>query len=95
MASFYNAFSLEPLGRHTIEVCLGTSCFVRGSGLLLERLEKQIGISAGQTDSHGTFTLRTVRCIGCCALSPAMRIDGVTFGKVKLDKVGEILEQFA
>jgi len=95
VASFYNAFSLQPVGRHTIEVCLGTACFVRGSGLLLERLEQQIGVSAGQTDRHGTFTLRTVRCIGCCALAPAMRIDGVTFGKVKLDKVGEILEQFA
>jgi NADH:ubiquinone oxidoreductase subunit E/NAD-dependent dihydropyrimidine dehydrogenase PreA subunit len=95
VASFYNAFSPVPVGRHTIEVCLGTACFVRGSGLLLERLEQEIGVSAGQTDSRGAFTLRTVRCIGCCALAPAMRIDGVTFGKVKLDKVGQILEQFA
>ena len=95
VASFYNAFSLEPVGRHTIEICLGTACFVRGSGLLLERLEQEIGIAAGETDSRGQFTLRTVRCIGCCALAPAMRIDGITFGKVKLDKVVNILEQFA
>ena len=95
VATFYNAFSLEPVGRHTIEVCLGTACFVRGSGLLLERLEQEIGIAAGQTDGQGRFTLRTVRCIGCCALAPAMRIDGVTFGKVKLDKAVKILEQFA
>ena len=95
VASFYNAFSLTPVGRHTIEICLGTACFVRGSGLLLERLEQEIGIVAGETDSRGQFTLRTVRCIGCCALAPAMRIDGVTFGKVKLDKVVNILEQFA
>ena len=95
VASFYNAFSLEPVGRHTIEICLGTACFVRGSGLLLERLEEEIGIVAGETDARGQFTLRTVRCIGCCALAPAMRIDGVTFGKVKLDKVVNILEQFA
>ena len=95
VASFYNAFSLTPVGRHTIEICLGTACFVRGSGLLLERLEQEIGIAAGETDSRGRFTLRTVRCIGCSALAPAMRIDGITFGKVKLDKVVNILEQFA
>jgi len=95
VASFYNALSLEPVGRHVIEVCLGTACFVRGSGTLLERLEQQTGVAAGGTDEAMRFTLRTVRCIGCCALAPAMRIDGVTFGKVKLDKVPDILEQFA
>ncbi len=95
VASFYNAFSLEPVGRHVIEVCLGTACFVRGSGLLLERLEEGLNIRSGQTDRDMRFTLRTVRCIGCCALAPAMRVDGVTFGKVKLDKALNILEQFA
>lgn len=95
VASFYNAFSLEPVGRHLIEVCLGTACFVRGSGLLLERLEEEIGVERGGTDPEYRFTLRTVRCIGCCALAPAMRIDGVTFGKVRLDRVERILEQFA
>ena len=94
VASFYNAFSLEPVGRHVIEICLGTACFVRGSGMLLERLEGELGIREGGTDRDRRFTLRTVRCIGCCALAPAMRIGGVTFGRVKLDKVTEILEQF-
>ncbi|MCY2929195.1 MAG: NAD(P)H-dependent oxidoreductase subunit E [Planctomycetota bacterium] len=94
VASFYNAFSLTPVGRHVIEVCLGTACFVRGSNLLLERLEDLVGVPAGGTDKDRRFTLRTVRCIGCCALAPAMRIDGVTFGKMKLDKVGDILERF-
>jgi len=95
VASFYNAFNLEPVGRHVIEVCLGTACFVRGSGLLLERLQEELDIEEGGTDEDRRFTLRTVRCIGCCALAPAMRIDGVTFGKMKLDRVGRILEQFA
>jgi NADH:ubiquinone oxidoreductase subunit E/NAD-dependent dihydropyrimidine dehydrogenase PreA subunit len=95
VASFYNAFSLEPVGRHIVEVCLGTACFVRGSGLLLERLEGEIGVRAGGTDTQGQFTLRTVRCIGCCALAPAMRIDGVTFGNVKLDRVVDILGRHA
>ncbi|MFA6133521.1 MAG: NAD(P)H-dependent oxidoreductase subunit E [Phycisphaerae bacterium] len=95
VASFYNSFSLEPVGRHIVEVCLGTACFVRGSGMLLERLAEEIGVpSEGGTDKDRRFTLRTVRCIGCCALAPAMRIDGVTFGKMKLDKVSAILERF-
>ncbi len=94
VASFYNAFSLEPVGRHLVEICLGTACFVRGSGLLMERLEKEIGVCEGGTDGQKQFTLRSVRCIGCCALAPAMRINGVTFGKVKLGQVVEILEQF-
>jgi NADH:ubiquinone oxidoreductase subunit E/NAD-dependent dihydropyrimidine dehydrogenase PreA subunit len=94
VASFYNAFSLKPVGRHIIEVCLGTACFVRGSNVLLERLTEELGIAPGGTDKDKRFTLRTVRCIGCCAMAPAMRIDGVTFGKMKLDKVGDILERF-
>jgi NADH-quinone oxidoreductase subunit E len=94
VASFYNGFSLTPVGRHVIEVCLGTACFVRGSGLLFERLEEDLGVKDGGTDKDGRFTLRSVRCIGCCALAPAMRIDGVTYGKVKLDKVTDILKQY-
>jgi NADH:ubiquinone oxidoreductase subunit E/NAD-dependent dihydropyrimidine dehydrogenase PreA subunit len=94
VASFYNAFNLEPVGRHVIEVCLGTACFVRGSGLLLQRLQDEIGVPAGGTDSKQRFTLKTVRCIGCCALAPAMRIDGITFGQVKLDRVSQVLERF-
>lgn len=94
VASFYNAFSLEPVGRHLVEVCVGTACFVRGSGILLEQLEREIGVEDGGTDEDMRFTLRTVRCIGCCALAPAVRIDGITFGKVKLDRLSRILEQF-
>jgi len=95
VVSFYNGFSLEPLGRHLIEVCLGTACFVRGSGMLFERLEEELKVKDGGTDGDGRFTLRSVRCIGCCALAPAMRIDGVTFGKIKLDKISDILKRFS
>jgi NADH:ubiquinone oxidoreductase subunit E/NAD-dependent dihydropyrimidine dehydrogenase PreA subunit len=95
VASFYNGFSLKPVGRNIIEVCLGTACFVRGSGLLFERLEEELGVHDGETDNDGKFTLRSVRCIGCCALAPAMRINGVTYGKVQLDKVTDILKRFS
>jgi NADH-quinone oxidoreductase subunit E len=95
VASFYNRFPLEPLGRHVIEVCAGTSCHSRGSRKLLARLEKEIDAAPGQTDKTGRFTLRTVRCLGLCALAPAMKIDGQSFGRVNLGRLPEILEQFA
>ena len=87
MASFYDRFRLEPAGRHVVEVCEGTSCHSRGSRVLLERLEKELGVDPGQTDKSGRFTLRTVRCLGLCALSPAMKIDGRSFGRVNIDRV--------
>jgi NADH:ubiquinone oxidoreductase subunit E/NAD-dependent dihydropyrimidine dehydrogenase PreA subunit len=95
VASFYDRFRLEPAGRHVVEVCEGTSCHSRGSRALRRRLEKELGIAPGETDKAGRFTLRTVRCLGLCALAPSMKIDGQPFGRVKVDRVSEILEQFA
>ncbi|MEI8372122.1 MAG: NAD(P)H-dependent oxidoreductase subunit E [Planctomycetota bacterium] len=94
VASFYDRFRLEPVGRHVVEVCEGTSCHSRGSRELRERLEKELGIRPGETDKSGRFTLRTVRCLGLCALSPAMKIAGRSFARVNIDRVAEILEQF-
>ena len=95
VATFYDQFRLQPVGRHTIEVCAGTSCHARGSKALLGRIEQHIGIRAGETDNNGRFTLRTIRCLGLCALSPAMKIDGQSFGRLNPGRVPEILEQFA
>jgi NADH:ubiquinone oxidoreductase subunit E/NAD-dependent dihydropyrimidine dehydrogenase PreA subunit len=94
VASFYDKMRFEPAGRHVVQVCNGTSCHSQHSALLLRRLEKELGIPAGATDRSGRFTLRTVRCLGLCALSPAMRIDDVSFGRVAFDDVPRILEQF-
>jgi len=94
VASFYDQFRLEPVGRHVVEACDGTSCHSRGARALLERLEETLGVQAGGTDPTGRYTLRTVRCLGLCASSPAMRIDGQSFARVDLDSVAEILEQF-
>lgn len=93
-ASFYDKIRFEPAGRHVVQVCNGTSCHSQHSALLLRHLEKQLGVKAGQTDTSGRFTLRTVRCLGLCALSPAMRIDDVSFGRVDLNDLPRILEQF-
>jgi len=94
VASFYDQFRLLPVGRHIVEACDGTSCHSRGARTILARLQQIIGVQPGQTDPTGRYTLRTVRCLGLCASSPAMRIDGRSFGRVNLDRVPEILEQF-
>ncbi len=94
VASFYDQLRLEPVGHHVVEACDGTSCHSKGARAMLERLEEKIGVAAGGTDPSGRFTLRTVRCLGLCASSPAMRIDGQNFARLDLDGVSDILEQF-
>ncbi len=94
VASFYNAFSLVPRGKHVINVCLGTGCFVKGSPRLLDTLERKLGISHGQTTEDMLFTLEVVRCIGCCALAPAMRIGDATFGRVSPGQVSKIIDSY-
>ncbi|MEJ2069344.1 MAG: NAD(P)H-dependent oxidoreductase subunit E [Syntrophobacterales bacterium] len=95
VASFYNAFSLVPRGKHIINVCLGTGCFVKGSTRLLETLERELGINHGQTTEDMLFTLEVVRCIGCCALAPAMRVGGDTFGRLTPRMIPKILKSYA
>jgi NADH:ubiquinone oxidoreductase subunit E/NAD-dependent dihydropyrimidine dehydrogenase PreA subunit len=94
VASFYDKMRFEPVGRHVIQVCNGTSCHSQHSAALLKHLEKKLGIRDGQTDKAERFTLKTVRCLGLCALSPSMRIDDVSFGKVTIEDIPTILEQF-
>lgn len=95
VASFYNAFSLTPRGKHVINICMGTGCFVKGSPRLLDGLERKLGIAHGQTTDDLLFTLEVVRCIGCCALAPALRIDDATFGRVSPGQVGKIIDSYA
>lgn len=95
VASFYNAFSLVPRGKYVINVCMGTGCFVKGSPRLLEGLERRLGISHGQTTADLLFTLEVVRCIGCCALAPALRIADATFGRVTPGQLDKIIESYA
>jgi NADH:ubiquinone oxidoreductase subunit E len=94
VASFYNAFSLTPRGKHIINVCMGTGCFVKGSPRLLDGLERKLGISHGQTTADLLFTLEVVRCIGCCALAPALRIGDATFGRVRPGQESKIIDSY-
>jgi NADH:ubiquinone oxidoreductase subunit E len=94
VVSFYSFFTMVPKGRHSIKVCLGTSCYVRGGQRLLGELGKKLGIGVGGTTEDRRFSLEVVRCIGACGLSPAMTVGEDVFGRVKNTKLGEILEKY-
>ena len=91
VATFYAQFKLKPLGKKVIRVCRGTACYIKGSPRVLEEMEKQLGIKAGETTADMEYTLETVACIGACALAPTMTIDGDTYGKMTTKKVAEVL----
>jgi NADH-quinone oxidoreductase subunit E len=94
VATFYNAFSLVPRGKHIINICLGTGCFVKGSPRLIDQVERKLGIKHGETTDDLLFTLEVVRCIGCCALAPAVRIGEATFGRVTPAQVSKIIDSY-
>jgi len=90
IANFYEAFSLEPRGRHTLRVCTGAACHVRGSSELLSRLEATLNLKPGETDPDQHYTLKTVHCLGCCALAPVVQIDDKYYrdpGRKKLEQI--------
>ena len=93
IATFYRSFSLQPRGEHTVFVCLGTACHVRGAPMIVEEFERQLGIHVGETTPDGMFTLETVNCLGACALGPIVAVDGRFHAKVTTAKVARILEQ--
>jgi len=93
VATFYNAFSLKPKGRHCLQVCMGTACHVRGSPQVLDRLETKLGISAGATTRDRTFTLETVNCLGACALGPIVVTDGEYSGQMTAQKADTLLKR--
>ena len=92
ITTFYKHFSLLPKGRHTISVCLGTACHVRGATRLLDRVTDCLGIGSGQTTPDEKFTLTTVNCLGCCALGPAMVFDGEYMSNPSVKQIQELVE---
>ncbi|MFH2126071.1 MAG: NAD(P)H-dependent oxidoreductase subunit E [Pseudomonadota bacterium] len=89
VATFYQSFSLEPKGEHEVKVCQGTACHLKGSERLVEHMERRLGVKAGGTTEDLSFTLETVNCLGCCALSPVVVVDDEYYSQAtarKLDK---------
>ena len=93
VARFYHCFSLKPRGKHIVSVCLGTACHVRGAPSIVEEFERQLRIRVDETTEDKEFTLKTVNCLGACALGPAAVIDGRYFSKLRRSKVKPLLEQ--
>jgi NADH-quinone oxidoreductase subunit E len=93
VATFYHAFSLVPRGKHTICVCTGTACHVRGAVQVLDRLETGLGIGPGGTTRDRQFTLETVNCLGCCALGPVVVLDDEYEGQMTTKKVDKLLKR--
>ena len=94
VVTFYSFFSMNPKGKYVIGVCLGTACYVKGSQLVLDKFSELLNIKAGQTTEDGLFTLDVLRCIGACALAPAVSINGKVYPQVKVDNVKSIIEEY-
>jgi NADH-quinone oxidoreductase subunit E len=94
LATFFRAFSLEPRGKHLINVCLGTACHVRGGELILESLERQLATNRGGTTKDMKFTLESVNCMGCCATGPVVKMDEEYYGHMTNDKVEPMLKKY-
>ena len=89
--TFYHYFKLQPPGAHNVVVCNGTACYLKGAADILGECRNQLGIAEGQTTKDRQFHLDTVRCIGCCGMSPAVVVDGKTHGRVKTSEVAGII----
>lgn len=94
VVSFYSFFSVKPRGQHTIRVCLGTACYVRGGKKLVEHIIKTLNVDLGETTADGKFTFEVARCIGACGLAPAIMIDDVVYKQMTPSKLSALLEKF-
>ena len=94
LVTFYSQFHLNPRGRNIIRVCQGTACHVRGGKLILQEVEKQLGIKAGHTTEDLRFTLETIACVGACGLAPVMQVNEDTQGRLTTEKVAGILARY-
>ena len=94
VATFYAQFSLNPKGEYQISVCLGTACYVKGSGDIYAKLEEILGIKGGECTADRKFSLDACRCVGACGLAPVMTINGEVFGRITPNDVQGILDRY-
>ncbi|MCQ2773137.1 MAG: NAD(P)H-dependent oxidoreductase subunit E [Bacilli bacterium] len=94
VVTFYSFFSLKPKGKYIIGVCLGTACYVKNSQQVIDRFCQLLGIKPGETSEDGLFTIDALRCIGACALAPAVRVNDKVYPQVKVDDVPKIIAEY-
>ncbi len=94
VVTFYHFFKLNKPGRHNIQVCMGTACYLKGGEDLIQELENLLGIGVNQVTDDGEFSIEAVRCVGCCGLAPVMVVGEEVFGKVTKDVLPDVIAQF-
>ncbi|MDP4117785.1 MAG: NAD(P)H-dependent oxidoreductase subunit E [Bacillota bacterium] len=94
VVTFYAQFTLYPKGEYAVGVCLGTACYVKGSGKILEEIKKKLKIEVGKCTEDGKFSLDATRCIGACGLAPVMTVNDEVYGKLVANDVASILEKY-
>lgn len=94
VVSFYSLFSMKPRGKFTIEVCMGTACYVKGAQEILDTLKEELGIEPGETTEDGLFTIESTRCLGACSLAPVISIGEKMHGHLTPEKVKEVLKEY-
>jgi NADH-quinone oxidoreductase subunit E/NADP-reducing hydrogenase subunit HndA len=94
VVTFYSFFTMKLRGKHTVRVCLGTACYVRGAENVLKELQKKLLIKEGETTADRLFTLETVRCLGTCGLAPVVVVDKTVYGRVISGKISEIIDSY-
>ena len=94
VVTFYSFFSMVPKGKYVIGVCLGTACYVKGAQLVLDKFSQLLGIKPGETTPDGLFTIDVLRCIGACAIAPAVSINGKVYPQCKVDNVANIIKEY-
>ena len=94
VSTFYSQFTLNPKGKYQISVCLGTACYVKGSGVILEELENKLGIKNGECTEDGKFSIDACRCVGACGLAPVMLVNDDVYGRMTVDQIDGILAKY-
>lgn len=94
IASFYAQFKLNPDGQYAIAVCLGTACYVKGSGDILDEISKKLNVAVGSTSSDGRYSVEATRCIGACGLAPVLTVNGEVYGRLTVKDVDTILAKY-
>lgn len=94
VATFYSQFTLNPKGSYAFGVCLGTACYVKGSGDVVAKLEECLGLKDGETSSDGRYSIASTRCVGCCGLAPVMTVNDEVYGKLTPKDIPGIVEKY-
>jgi len=94
VVTFYALFSTTPKGKYVIGICLGTACYVKNSQQIVDKFSELLKIKAGETTADGLFTIEAIRCMGACALAPAVSVNGKVYPMVGPDKVGQIIDEY-